>query len=81
MNNTIAMEDKVARLEREVSSIKRLLQRLLVNVERGDEAQRQAAGAELAAFLNQVHERLPDVSEEEAERDILEAIQAVRKGA
>ena len=40
-----------------------------------------AAGARLTRlldFLEEVHEHMPDVSEEEAERDIAEAIRAVR---
>lgn len=41
-------------------------------------AKRQRAHADLADFLREVHKRMPEVSEEEAEQDILEAIQAVR---
>ncbi len=36
------------------------------------------ARSQLAAFLDQVHDKIPDVPEEEVERDIAEAVQAVR---
>ena len=39
-----------------------------------------AAGKELVAFLDEVHKQLPDVPVEETEHDILQAVQAVRRG-
>ncbi|HKP52478.1 MAG TPA: hypothetical protein VJ183_07485 [Chloroflexia bacterium] len=42
------------------------------------DSERARAGAELTAYLAEIHSRLPDVDEEEAERDIAEAIRAVR---
>ncbi len=39
------------------------------------------ARSQLVAFLEQVHDKVPDVPEDEVERDIAEAIQAVRAKA
>ncbi len=41
-------------------------------------AKMQRAHSKLTDHLREIHERMPDVSEEEADRDIAEAIQAVR---
>ncbi len=43
-------------------------------------AERARAWSDFLAFLDSVHQHMPDVSEEEVERDIAEAIQAVRAG-
>ena len=77
MNDTIAIQNQLSRLEKEMQAIKQLLRTLVAKVEQP----KDAAGKELLSFLDEVHKQLPDIPVEEAERDIMDAVQAVRRGA
>jgi hypothetical protein len=61
-------------------SIRQLLRHVLAKVEHSDAPQHQAAAAELSAFLQRVHETMPDVPEEEVWQAIEEASRSVRPG-
>ncbi len=78
MSNPITLsKNEFHELVEHLKRIEELLARLVKTQERSTT---HAAGRELVAFLDDVHKQLPDVPVEETERDILEAIQAVRRG-
>ncbi len=78
MSNPITIsQNEFHELVEQLRRIENLLARLVKSQE---EHATHRARRELVAFLDDVHKQLPDVPVEEAERDILEAIQAVRKG-
>jgi hypothetical protein len=80
MNDIAVLQNKIVHLEKEMSSIKQLLQRVLAKVEHSDAPQKQVAAAELSAFLRRVHTTMPDVPEAEVWRDIEEASRSARPG-
>ncbi len=78
MSNPITIsQNEFHELVEQLRRIENLLTRL---VKTQEEHATHRARRDLVAFLDDVHKQLPDVPVEEAERDILEAIQAVRKG-
>ena len=78
MSNPITIsKNEFHELVEQLRRIENLLARL---VKTQEEHPTHRARRELVAFLDDVHKQLPDVPVEEAERDILEAIQAVRRG-
>lgn len=80
MSNSIAMEHKLARLEREVQTIKQLLQTVLARLERtepGNEKDALQARKDIATLVQSVAARI-NLSPEEAERLAHEAAKETR---
>ncbi len=78
MNDTLVIETKLSRLEKEMHSIKQLLQAILAKVERNDRAQAaQQARKDAGALMQSVAAR-KNLSPEAAEALAHEAVEETR---